>query len=328
MHVLAGPNGAGKTTLYETTIQPKTKVPFINADDIQKNELKDPAMKVSHDAAKIAAKRREQHIKEKKSFVTETVFSHPSKLKLIDTAKNAGFRVVIYHVSVSSANLSVDRVFRRVKKGGHDVPEQKIRERYDRNQVLIKKAVVKVDAGVVFDNSIPYSPPKLVMSFKEGRVNKVIENIPEWVKSLYKDQLKPFSIARQKDAARSYSDIKSVAESIGGGSKTFISDRSNRNHKGVIVGESTLHLLQSTKKEKEFVVHFKPNLKNIPKITQEVEINYTSKNKASVKPVKQSELKPEEKLSLYDKSLKARGVPKGTREKIQLKAKSKIKNLD
>ena len=148
--MLAGPNGAGKSTLYETRIKPTIPpdtAPFINADIIQRDELKDPSMEASYKAAEIAESRRRAHLAEGKSFVSELTFSHESKLALIQEAKDAGFRVVMYHVNVRSADLSVRRVALRTKEGGHNVPENKIRERYVRNQSLIGEYYVDCQPG-------------------------------------------------------------------------------------------------------------------------------------------------------------------------------------
>ena len=56
--MLAGPNGSGKSTLYETRIAPKFAVPFINADLIQRDELKDGDVNAAYEAAQIATERR------------------------------------------------------------------------------------------------------------------------------------------------------------------------------------------------------------------------------------------------------------------------------
>jgi len=56
--LLAGPNGAGKSTLYQTRVAPSFAGPFINADIIQRDELKDPSMGASYEAARIAEARR------------------------------------------------------------------------------------------------------------------------------------------------------------------------------------------------------------------------------------------------------------------------------
>ncbi len=112
MIVLAGPNGAGKSTLYHTRVAPIFAGPFINADLIQRDELKDGALDASYEAARIASERRAAFIAEKRDFVTETVFSHPSKLSLVDKAKAAGFTLIVMHVGVETPELSVARVKR------------------------------------------------------------------------------------------------------------------------------------------------------------------------------------------------------------------------
>ncbi len=58
MFMLAGPNGAGRSTLYETVIRPRVAAPFINADVIQRDELRDASMTASYRAAEIAEERR------------------------------------------------------------------------------------------------------------------------------------------------------------------------------------------------------------------------------------------------------------------------------
>jgi pimeloyl-ACP methyl ester carboxylesterase len=119
MIVLAGPNGAGKSTLYETRVAPSFAGPFINADIIQRDELRDPSPAASYEAAEVASSRRTDYLARRRDFVTETVFSHPSKLELIDDARNRGFTVIVMHVGVETPDLSVARVGSRVEEGGH-----------------------------------------------------------------------------------------------------------------------------------------------------------------------------------------------------------------
>lgn len=190
MIVLAGPNGAGKSTFYEIVIKPKRPEPFVNADIIQSSELRVPDFEASYEAAKIAAKRREEFLQIGKSFITETTFSHPSKLELLDQAIESGFRVVVYHIGVGSSDLAVARVQSRVVHGGHNVPEEKIKERYERNLLLIREAVLKVDKAYIYDNSTLQMRPHLAIMFEFGRVIRVGGNIPEWVRGLYHNELR------------------------------------------------------------------------------------------------------------------------------------------
>ena len=153
MIVLAGPNGAGKSTLYATRVAPGFAGPFINADIIQRDELRDPSPKASYEAARIAYSRRAEFVIQGRDFVTETVFSPPSKLELIDEARSNEFTVIVMHIGVETPDLSVARVEARVEEGGHIVPEEKIRSRYTRGAPFIREAVLRADRGMVFDNS-------------------------------------------------------------------------------------------------------------------------------------------------------------------------------
>ena len=189
MIVLAGPNGAGKSTLYETRIAPSFAGPFINADIIQRDELHDPSPAASYEAARIASSRRGDYLARGRDFVTETVFSHSSKLELIDAARSGGFTVIVMHVGVDAPDLSVSRVKARVEEGGHIVPEDKIRARYARGAPLIRSAILKADRGMVFDNSGLNRPPRHCLTFANGRVAFAAARLPRWIRSAYQADL-------------------------------------------------------------------------------------------------------------------------------------------
>lgn len=187
--LLAGPNGAGKTTLYETRVAPSLKVPFINADLIQRDELRDPRVEASYEAARIADDRRQAFFDDVSSFATETVFSHVSKLELITKARERGYRIFLFHVSLASPDLSVARVAERVKEGGHPVPEAKVRASFDRNGPLIREAVLLADFAHVYDNSALNTPPERVLSMKDGRVIFVAPEVRDWALNLYGEDI-------------------------------------------------------------------------------------------------------------------------------------------
>lgn len=189
MIVLVGPNGAGKSTLYTTRVAPSFAAPFINADLIQRDELRDPSPKASYEAARIASSRRAERLAQGRDFVTETVFSHPSKLELIGEARASGFTVIVMHIGVETPELSVARVGARVEEGGHIVPEDKIRARYERGAPFIREAVVQADRGMVFDNSSLNQPPRHCLTFAKGRLVFALPRLPTWIRSSYEADL-------------------------------------------------------------------------------------------------------------------------------------------
>lgn len=189
MIVLAGPNGAGKSTLYSTRVAPSFAGPFINADIIQRDELRNPSPEASYEAARIASSRRAEHLTQGRNFVTETVFSHPSKLALINEARANGFTVIVMHIGVDTPELSVARVGARVEEGGHIVPEEKIRARYGRGAPLIREAVLLADRGLVFDNSSLNLPPRHCLTFANGSLVFALPRLPRWIRLAYETEL-------------------------------------------------------------------------------------------------------------------------------------------
>jgi len=167
LHVLAGPNGAGKSTLYEAVVGPATRLEFINADIIAAERWPDDPSGRSYDAATAASDRRYELLNERRSFVTETVFSHESKLELIRTAVEAEYLVTLHVVAVPE-DLAVARVAKRVSLGGHAVPENKVRERYRRLWPLVADAIKLVDYAVVYDNSRAAPAFRVVATFERG----------------------------------------------------------------------------------------------------------------------------------------------------------------
>lgn len=169
LHLIVGPNGAGKTTLLEKILFPSTGLPFINADVIAKARWPEDTATHSYEAAKIAGQLRSRAIKGRMSFVAETVFSHPSKLEILQMAGATGYRRYL-HVILIPEELAVARVEVRVETGGHEVPEEKIRGRFHRLWPLVRQAIGLADESVIYDNSLARRPFRIIARYDRGRL--------------------------------------------------------------------------------------------------------------------------------------------------------------
>ncbi len=167
LHLLAGPNGAGKSSYVHDVLTPATGLPFINADEIAAERWPDAQAEHAYEAARIAEAQRRGRIAEGASFISETVFSHPSKVQLVADAADAGYLVHL-HVIIVPVELTVQRVLERVRRGGHAVPKQKIRDRYERLWDHIGEAIRIADVAEVLDNSSARAPFRLCASFEHG----------------------------------------------------------------------------------------------------------------------------------------------------------------
>ncbi len=263
MFVLAGPNGAGKSTLYHVMLEPRLgpDVPFINADVIQKTELRIQSMQGAYRAAEVAEQRRRELMAQRRSFVTESTFSHESKLRLVDDALEAGYRVEVIHIGVRDPLLSVERVASRVLHGGHDVPVDKIVERFERNQPLIRSAVLRAHRGRVFDNSVLGRAPQLQLEFSRGRLARVGDEVEPWVAALYHRELdRSVSRERAQPTQSSLAEAGSLGTKLAGrGGVTQLPHDTSVFYQGPIVGETSRHWLQQHDTAR-FTAHDKTHL--------------------------------------------------------------------
>lgn len=169
LDLVVGPNGAGKSTFVELTLAPLLPGSvFVNADEIARQRWPDDPESHAYDAAKIAAETRSTLVARRLSFIAETVFSHPSKLELVDAARAADYTVVL-HVLMIPEDLAVERVKHRVAAGGHTVPPNKIRERHRRLWSVVVDAAAHCDVVTVYDGS-GIRGPRIVAQISGGDV--------------------------------------------------------------------------------------------------------------------------------------------------------------
>ena len=177
---LAGPNGAGKTTFYHSHLRP-TGLRFINADVLAGELSLDPYV-----AADLANSLRRGLVKQRESFVFETVFSDPvgDKLAFLKETAKAGYTVVLCFIGISSPELSEQRVCMRVSQGGHDVPSDKLKSRFPRVLANLAATIRELPHVLIFDNSDLSTPFQQVAVFKHGKLAFSKSPLPEWLEPL------------------------------------------------------------------------------------------------------------------------------------------------
>ncbi len=177
LDLVVGPNGAGKSTFVDNVLLPTLPhQAFVNADEIAKLYWPGDEVEKSLVAARLAAVLREAFVAMQEPFIAETVFSHSSKVDLIREALAGGYRVHL-HVLMLPENDAVARVAKRVSQGGHEVPETKIRSRYQRLWVNVVDAIHLCDTAAVYDNT--GRRPVLVARFSGGVAHGAV-SWPKW----------------------------------------------------------------------------------------------------------------------------------------------------
>lgn len=121
-------------------------------------------------------------IRRRLRFSFETVFSHPSKIELMKRARRNGYKVYLYFIATNSVEINKDRVRTRVLQKGHDVPPEKIEERYEKALGQVLPAIRECYHAFIFDNS--GFEPVMFAEMKEltstGTWSWKFAEIPDW----------------------------------------------------------------------------------------------------------------------------------------------------
>jgi predicted ABC-type ATPase len=116
------------------------------------------------------------------SFCYETVLSHASKIEILKQARKNGYKTYLYFIFTDNWRLNVERVKLRVKQGGHNVDEHKIKSRYFRSLKLLRAASMNSDIAYLIDNSKDF---KCVAELRKGKIYESVPNYPNWLKEYY-----------------------------------------------------------------------------------------------------------------------------------------------
>jgi predicted ABC-type ATPase len=153
--IIGGPNGAGKTTFAREFLPREAECPdFINADLIAAGLSPFDPDRASLRAGRMVLEEIQRRISRNESFAFETTLSGRGYASMIQRWRAKGYKVRLIYLDLPAADLAVARVSARVAQGGHNVPEDVIRRRFEKglaNFHNLYKAIVS--SWVLYDNS-------------------------------------------------------------------------------------------------------------------------------------------------------------------------------
>ncbi|MNC40018.1 Zeta toxin [compost metagenome] len=177
MTVFAGTNGAGKSTIsfqmrdyVGTIIDPDQIAKRINPEDPRSADLS---------AGREAVKQIRELIGRKEKFAIETTLSGSFVLRHMKTAKEQGYKVVMYYIGLQDVQMHIDRVASRVEQGGHWIAEEDIRWRYGQSLSNLMPAMEISDEVTIIDNT---SEPEVVAEIKRSQISFCRDEIPTWAR--------------------------------------------------------------------------------------------------------------------------------------------------
>ena len=181
LYILAGPNGTGKTTYYNTAIEYgfiSTTLPFLNADNICRDELGGYSPENATIAEEIVRERIKELIAKEESFMIESNLALQSDYDWIYIMRIAGYRIILHFLCTSNVEINIARVQKRILEGGHPIAEAIIRQRYYNGLMYLKGKLHTFDEAILLDNS-DVTPVKVAV-INNGTLTNKIENTPAW----------------------------------------------------------------------------------------------------------------------------------------------------
>ncbi|HET7921660.1 MAG TPA: zeta toxin family protein [Gammaproteobacteria bacterium] len=199
--VLAGTNGAGKSSIAGAFVR-RAGGDYFNADEATRR-IRDDHPGISEGMANSLAWREglarlQAAIRKRHDYWFETTLGGRTVTATLDTALNAGLDVRIWYIGLDSPEYHIARVAARVRHGGHAIPADKIRERYDASRRNLIRLMPRLTELKVFDNSFEADPatgkqpaPQLILHLKHGVILSLIhlQKIPEWAKPIAAEAL-------------------------------------------------------------------------------------------------------------------------------------------
>lgn len=196
LFVLAGVNGAGKSSLGGAAIQ-ASGAEFFNPD-IAAARLREQQPGLSASQANglawtLGRRGVEKALAEGLTYAFETTLGGASIARLLLDGARAGAEVHVWYAGLATPELHLRRIAARVAAGGHDIPEAKVRERFDASRSNLVKLMPHLASLRVYDNSFEADPragrrpqPVLLLQMQAGRViaHAPLRSVPAWAKPL------------------------------------------------------------------------------------------------------------------------------------------------
>lgn len=118
-------------------------------------------------------------IHSQQSFLVESTISGSTYHKIASLAKENGLRTTFIYVALSSAELSAQRVAKRVSLGGHTIPRDDVMRRYPRSLSNLKTYIKAFESAHIYDNSVRY---QWICDYRNGFLHKASRQMPDWIK--------------------------------------------------------------------------------------------------------------------------------------------------
>lgn len=202
IYVIAGVNGSGKSSIGGAAFR-QDGGEYYNPDEVARKLMAATPTLTQVEANSAAwhqgVKLLKRAITEHKDFAFETTLGANTIPRLLAQAATQDIEIYVWYVGLSSAELHIERVQSRVRRGGHDIAAEHIRRRYEHSRLNLIDLLPGITALRVYDNSVNADPaagktpkPKLVLHMERGKIlnPRNLKQTPDWAKPIVAAALK------------------------------------------------------------------------------------------------------------------------------------------
>ncbi len=189
VYIIAGPNGSGKTTFASTFLPEYAKCDrFINADLIASGLSPFSPQQVAIKSGKLVLEQIKEYSSNGVDFGFETTMSGVTYLKYFRMLKEKGYKIHIFFLWIPSIQLAVARIKDRVAQGGHNVPVQDIKRRFERStEKFFKQYRLLSDKWILFNNA--ESKPRIIAKKQNAYIDVIDQGLFEGITKKIRVQL-------------------------------------------------------------------------------------------------------------------------------------------
>jgi len=170
--IIGGGNGSGKSTSAAFVLP--SVIPYINADEIARALPEAEGENKDVRASRILLNAMDEYESQNKSFAIETTLASRSLAPRVRRLQERGYQFQLLFLWLSSPEMNIERVAKRVLNGGHHIPEDVIHRRYVGGlKNLFSLYLPIADIWQVYDNTLT-DDMKLVASKEDKQPETIL----------------------------------------------------------------------------------------------------------------------------------------------------------
>ena len=175
--IIGGVNGVGKSSFTGVLKERSTDLGVIVDVDKITAELGGNALA----GGKAALRKISECIDKGISFTQETTLSGRKTEATAKQVKELGYHVRLFYIGLDTAEESLSRIANRVKRGGHDIPQDDVVRRFAGRWEAVSKVLPYCDEAEFYDNDNGFV---LVAEYRNGELRTVGNRRPQWLMEL------------------------------------------------------------------------------------------------------------------------------------------------